>query len=119
MKRSVSLCKFFMPASRLALLIMGLFIVSYAWAAEVSQGRCTGYDVQGKVITIEEYDTRFSSEYPYGRPTGVLSTFNVTEAMIGITPEPGDILRLAYIVKGEEKSALRVMNVSKQDLRKK
>jgi hypothetical protein len=52
-------------------------------------------------------------------PTGVQTIFDVTDAMIGIAPEPGDILRLAWVPKAEVKSALRVMNVSKQDLRKK
>jgi len=90
-----------------------------AWAADVSQGKCIQYDEQQKVITIEEFDTQFSAQAPYGRPTGIQSVYNVSKAMIGIAPEPGDILRLAYDVKGTENVALRVMNVSKQDLRKK
>ena len=36
-----------------------------------------------------------------------------------IPPEPGDILRIAFVVEGEKKKAAKVMNVSKQDLRKK
>ena len=40
-------------------------------------------------------------------------------ALIGMEPTAGDILRIAYDVKGAEKIAIRVMNVSKQDLRKK
>ncbi len=88
-------------------------------AADVSQGKCIQYDKQQGVITIEEFDIQFSAENPYGRPTGIESAYNVSRALIGITPEPGDILRLAYNVKGDEKVALRVMNVSKQDLRKK
>lgn len=90
-----------------------------AWAADVSQGKCIQYDKQLGVITIEEFDTEFSAETPYGRPTGIESVYNVSKAMIGIAPEPGDILRLAYHVKDKENVALRVMNVSKQDLRKK
>jgi hypothetical protein len=38
--------------------------------------------------------------------------------MIGIPPEAGDVLRIAYDVKGTDRVALRVMNVTKQDLRK-
>jgi len=90
-----------------------------ALAADVSQGKCIQYDKQQGVITIEEFDIQFSAESPYGRPTGIESVYNVSQALIGITPEPGDILRLAYNVKGDQKVALRVMNVSKQDLRKK
>jgi len=94
-------------------------MVGAAAAADVSQGKCIQYDKQQGAITIEEFDIQFSPEAPYGRPTGLESVFNVSKAMIGITPQPGDILRLAYNVKGNEKVALKVMNVSKQDLRKK
>lgn len=90
-----------------------------ALAADVSQGKCIQYDQQQGLITVEEFDTQFSAQYPYGRSTGIETVFNVSEALIGITPEPGDILRLAYNVKGDQKVALRVMNVTKQDLRKK
>lgn len=90
-----------------------------AAAADVSQGKCKQYDKQAGMITIEEFDTQFSAQDPYGRPTGVEAAFDVSEAVIGITPEPGDILRLAYRVEGDRKVALRVMNVSRQDLRKK
>ena len=103
----------------LALVTAFGLLAGIAPAAEVSQGKCIAFDAQSHRITIEEYDTQFSEEYPYGQPTGTESVFNVAEALIGITPEPGDILRMAYTVKGEEKMALRVMNVSKQDLRKK
>jgi hypothetical protein len=100
----------------LAILIMAALP---ALGAEVSQGKCVSFDQQSHTITIEEYDTQFSKENPYGQPTGVTSVFNVAQAMIGIPPAAGDILRLAYTVKGTEKMALKVMNVSKQDLQKK
>ena len=100
-------------------LIALAFMAGPATAADVSQGKCIQYDKQQGVITIEEFDTQFSAETPYGHPTGVEAAFNVSNAQIGINPEPGDILRLAYDVKGDEKVALKVMNVSKQDLRKK
>ena len=88
-------------------------------AAEVSQGKCSAYDKDAKNITIEEYNINFSKQNPYGEPTGVMSTYSVSGALIGIPPEPGDILRIAYDVKGTERVAIKVMNVSKQDLRKK
>lgn len=90
-----------------------------AIAAEVSQGKCISYDREGKLITIEEYDTNFSRDYPYGRPTGERSQFDISRARIGIPPKPGDILRISYIVKGTERVAIKVMNVSQQDLMKK
>lgn len=102
----------------IGLIMLGL-MTGAAIAADVSQGKCIQYDTRQGLITIEEFDTQFSDQAPYGLPTGVTTVFNVNKALIGITPEPGDILRLAYNVEGNEKIALRVMNVSKQDLRKK
>jgi len=87
--------------------------------AEVSQGKCIQFDESGKQIAIESYDTEFSKTSPYGRPTGEKEVFDVSGATIGIQPEPGDILRLAWVPKNNGKFAFRVMNVSKQDLRKK
>jgi hypothetical protein len=100
-------------------LVIALLLSLPALAAEVSQGRCIQFDQERHQITIEEYDTQFSAESPYGRPTGVQATFQVGGAMMGIPPEAGDILRMAYTVNGSERVALKVMNVSKQDLRKK
>jgi len=105
--------------SLLSLAVIAMFAASPLLAAEVSQGKCISVDAENNSITIEEYDINFSTEFPYGRPTGVQSVFNVAKAQIGIKPELGDILRLAYVVKGTDKVAIKVMNVSKQDLRKK
>jgi hypothetical protein len=100
--------------------LVGLFLlVGTAAAAEVSQGKCLQYDKERKVVTIEEYDINFSKEHPYGQPTGTQSEFNLATALIGIPPEVGDIVRLAYNVQDGSKVAIRLMNVSKQDLRKK
>ena len=95
------------------------FVTSPAIAGEVSQGKCIQFDENARQIVIESYDIDFSKTTPYGKPTGEKETFNVSEAVIGIHPEPGDMLRLAWVNKNDEKYALRVMNVSKQDLRKK
>ncbi len=90
------------------------------FAAEVAQGKCLEYDQGKKELTIQEYNTEFSKEMPYGKPTLGVSRFDVSNAKIGIIPQPGDILRVAYEkASGKLKKALKVMNVSKQDLRKK
>jgi hypothetical protein len=99
------------------LMILGL--VSAALAGEVAQGKCISYEKEKKVIVIEEYDLNFGKDHPYGRPTGVQSTYDVSTAQVGIAPQPGDILRIAFDAKGTQKIAVKVMNVSKQDLRKK
>ncbi len=95
-----------------------IFVVA-ATAGEVAQGKCLSFDHKSMLIVIEEYDTQFSKENPYGKPTGKQSTYKAADAQIGVVPEKGDILRIAYVVKGNDKMATKVMNVSKQDLMKK
>jgi len=89
------------------------------FAAEVSQGKCLEYDQGKNELTIQEYNTEFSKEAPYGKPTIAVSKFDVSDAKIGEPPKPGDILRIAYKANGKAKKALKVMNVSMQNLRKK
>ena len=96
-----------------------LFFAVNSGASEVIQGKCLEYDTAAKTIKLEEFDTNFSKDAPYGQSTGIISVVDCSKAKIGIFPEPGDILRVAYKVNGEVKEAIKVMNVSKQDLRKK
>jgi hypothetical protein len=86
-------------------------------ADTVAQG-CVA-DQDKKIIVIEDYDTNFTKENKYGKPTGKQSTYNVANALIGATPTAGDILRIAFEEKGSDRVAVRIMNVSKQDLMKK
>jgi len=90
-----------------------------ALAGEVTQGRFVSDGQSPGTFTIEEYDTNFNTEHPYGMPTGIVSQYDVSKAKIGLKPVAGDILRIAYVEKGDAKHAVKVMNVSKQDLRKK
>jgi hypothetical protein len=90
-----------------------------AVAAEVAQGKTIAYDKDKKTLTVEVYDTTKSKDNPYGKSTGKQMTFSIAEALVGATPEPGDVVRIAYDEKGPDKMAVRVMNVSKQDLMKK
>lgn len=102
-----------------ATLALTLLLAASAFAAEVVQGKCLNYDTAAKTIVVEEYDINFDKDFKYGHPTGIQSTFEVADANVGINPEPGDILRIAFNVEGTARKALKVMNVSKQDLRKK
>lgn len=88
-------------------------------ASEVVQGKCLEYNTESKKIKLQELDTNFSKEAPYGQSTAIVSEFDCSKAKIGIRPEPGDVLRIAFTIKGDTKVAIKVMNVSKQDLRKK
>ncbi len=100
-------------------LIASVLITTPILAAEVAQGRCLESDSSANTVVIEEYNIKFSKQYPYGEPTGVQSKFILTGAKIGVTPKPGDILRIAYSVKGGIRTAVKVMNVTRQDLNKK
>jgi hypothetical protein len=89
-----------------------------AMAAQITQGKCISYDTEKKSVTIEEYDLNITKEHPYGVSTGKQVVINVATSLIGATPEPGNILRIAYQEKGQEKVAIRIMNMTKQDLMK-
>lgn len=108
-----------MKTRAIIMAVTAALLAAAAWAGEVSQGRLISADPASAVYTLEEFDTNFSAETPYGLPTGIVSTYDVATAKIGIHPEPGDILRIAYEEIGEHRKAVKVMNVSKQDLRKK
>lgn len=103
----------------LSLALGVLFLTGQALAFSVVQGKCLENNNGQKTLKIEEYDTNFSKTAPYGKATGIEAVYDVSQAKIGITPEPGDILRIAFTMEGEKKKAAKVMNVSKQDLRKK
>jgi len=96
-----------------------LCCVSLALGAEVAQGKCVKIEKDGTLVTIEEYDTQFSKENPYGRPTGRTSVYDLSKAEVGVPAAVGDVLRIAFVVKGKDNMAVKVMNVSKQDLMKK
>lgn len=101
-------------------LVLGfVFLAAQALAFGVVQGKCLENNEEQKTIKIEAYDTNFSKENPYGKATGIESVYDVSQAKIGIPPQPGDILRIAFTLEGDTKKAAKVMNVSKQDLRKK
>lgn len=105
--------------NRVILAVAMVLVCGNVFAAEVVQGKCSGFDKVNKEVALEEYDAVFDLEFPYGHPTGVKSRFDASKAKIGLEPEPGDILRIAYDVYGNRKKAVRVMNVTKQEQVKK
>lgn len=106
------------PLITVGIIILGLIFAANVIAAEVVQGECIEYNTDTKIIKIKEYDTNFSQN-KYGNPTSIESEFDISQAKIGIKPEAKDILRIAYQIDGNKKVAIKVMNVSKQDLMKK
>jgi len=100
-------------------LILIFSLGGYASADEVAQGKCISYDMEKKTLTLDEYDLNFSQEFKYGHPTGKHAVYDLANAKIGILPAVGDVLRIAYQMKGDQRIASRLMNVTKQDLMKK
>jgi hypothetical protein len=106
--------------ARLGLLVILVLCLSVpALAAEVVQGKCVSYDKEKKVLVIDEHDANITQEQKFGKSTGKQFTFTTADAVIGISPAPGDMIRVAYKVAGTENKAVRIMNVTKQDLMKK
>ncbi len=101
----------------IGIVILGLVFATSTLAADVVQGACLEFT--GDRVKIEEFDTNFGPDAKYGKPTGVQSEYDLSRAEVGMHPEPGDILRIAYRLDGDQRMALKVMNVSKQDLMKK
>ncbi len=100
--------------------ILALCLAAPCMAATVAEGKCIAFDEAKNVLTLDEYDLNFSKASPYGKPTGKQLTFKLTpQTLIGKTPEPGNILRLAYEEQGGEKTVIRIQNLTKQDLMKK
>jgi hypothetical protein len=99
--------------------LLVLLAASAALAANVAQGSCVSFDPNTNVLIINEFDLNFTDEHRYGQPTGTMIEFDTAKAKIGMMPEPGDILRLSFTSKDGKNTALKVMNVSKQDLMKK
>ncbi|MBU1039841.1 MAG: hypothetical protein KKF77_01920 [Proteobacteria bacterium] len=102
-----------------ATLLLGLLAAGSAFAAEVIQGKCLELNKEAKTLSIEEYDINFDKDFKFGHPTGINTTVDITTAKVGIEPVPGDILRISYVVNGDKKAAIKVMNITKQNLMKK
>lgn len=103
----------------IASVAMVLFMAVPVMAADVAHGKTVKYDKDKLVIVIEEYDLNISPQAKYGKPTGKEMTFDLKEALIGKTPDPGDMVRIAYKKSGNENKGVRLMNVTKQDIMKK
>jgi hypothetical protein len=106
------------PVVTVGIILLGLIFAANTFAAEVIQGECMEFNSETKIIKVREYDTNFSQN-KYGNPTSIESEFDVSTAKIGANPAPGDIVRIAYKIEGNKKIAIKVMDVTKQDLMKK
>jgi hypothetical protein len=93
----------------LTIAVVGFFLLAaggYSWAGVVIQGKCVSYDKASKVLTLENEADKANV------------TFDLSKAKIGLLPEPGDVIRVVFIKEGDKNMALKVMNVTKQSLKK-
>jgi len=73
---------------------------------DVAQGVCLSYDAPAKTLILRnELDNQEI-------------VFDLAEAQVGILPQQGDVVRVAYQRAGQKNTARRVMNVTRLDIRK-
>ncbi|MCB2185245.1 MAG: hypothetical protein KQJ78_02425 [Deltaproteobacteria bacterium] len=94
----------------LALLAVG---VGAASAAQVFEGVCQSYDAAGQVLVLN------NTQAELNKVSDPQVTFDTSTGKVGLIPEAGDTIRVAYNLVGNKYMAVKVMNVTKQDLRKK
>ena len=78
----------------------------------VYQGVCLKYSATEHILELKNTQPQLN---PIPGETAV---FNLASAKVGLAPGPGDVIRVAYTAQGNSFLALKVMNVSKQDLSK-
>lgn len=97
-----------------AALILAAFAAT-ALAGEVFQGVAVSYDAAAKKLVLKNTEPDRNKV-----PKDMTEVaFDVSQAKIGLPPAAGDKVRVAYDKQGDKLVALKVMNVTKQDLRKK
>jgi len=80
--------------------------------SRVYQGTCIALEDGGKTLKL-------ANSQPNLNPIkGESATFDVSTAKIGASPQPGDVIRLSFLEQGGKMVALKVMNVTRQDLSK-
>ena len=89
--------------------------VGVAVAGEVFQGVAISFDAGAKKLVLK------NSEPERNKVPKEMAevAFDTSQGLVGLAPAPGDKIRVAYEQQGDKFLALKVMNVTKQDLRKK
>lgn len=86
-----------------------------ALAGEVFQGVTASFDAAANKLVLKNSEPD-KNKVP---KTTTEVTFDTSRAAIGLLPAVGDKMRVAYVQEGEKFMAVKIMNVTKQDLRKK
>jgi hypothetical protein len=88
----------------LAASLIGMaFLVSCAPSPTVVQGTVVSSDTAQRIVVIQDQ----------AKP-GVTLEFSFEGAEVGAKPNPGDIIRVAYLTQNGKLKATRIMNISRQ-----
>ena len=102
--------RLFIPV--LVVMVMSALSCSDGSKSHVYQGECLRFSAAEKILELK-------NTQPELNPIpGERAVFSLAEAKVGLNPAPGDVIRVAYKVEGNSFLALKLMNVSKQDLSK-
>jgi hypothetical protein len=74
------------------------------------EGVCIALEDDGKKLTLENTEPAVNSM------TDQYVVFDLTNAKVGLAPEIGNVIRVAYLEGEGLHQALKVMNVTKQNL---
>ena len=97
----------------LAALALSTGCLNQADESHVYQGACVALTDDGKTLEL-------SNSQPKLNPLkGDKAVFDISKAKVGLAPEVGNTIRVSFFVEKGKNVAIKVMNVSKQDLRKK
>jgi len=80
--------------------------------SRVFQGTCISYEAKPGELVLENDEPELN---PVEESVHQV-TFDTSSAEVGLTPSPGDKIRVSYQVEGGRFIASKVMNVTKQDL---
>lgn len=81
--------------------------------SEVYQGVCLAIQDGGKTLVL-------ANSQPKLNPLkGDKAAFDLSKAKVGLAPDVGNMIRVAFFQEKGKNVAIKVMNVTKQDLRKK
>ena len=98
---------------RLGKTILWMFVL--ALIAVFSQPALAGDVAKGKMISMDDAAKTVTVENEIDKKPMV---FDLTTAKIGAKPDKGHVLLIAYKKEGDKNVAIKVMNVTRQSLRK-
>ncbi|MCB2193948.1 MAG: hypothetical protein KQI62_20405 [Deltaproteobacteria bacterium] len=105
--------KLLMLGILLAALALSTGCLNQADESHVYQGTCLELTDNGKTLVLANSQPKLNAL------KGDKAVFDIAKAKVGLAPEVGNEIRVAFISEKGRNLALKVMNVSKQDLRKK